>query len=225
MMGGWHHRRPRQPVTITDEEREVLERWSRRPKSPHSIAQRARIVLLAADSLPNTVVAERVGVNQATVVKWRKRFLAASRGVDRRTPAGRPPVDLRRRRRGGCGAHARGDPGRATHWSTRDLAKKVGMSPRRSGGSGRRSASSRGAPTASSSRPKAPTRNAPASKRIVSDSHKAAMAKGREESRAVSADLGALEAHRLKRGRRRTPESIRARLDGSLIRLRPLVVP
>lgn len=28
------------------EEREVLERWSRRPKSPHSIAQRARIVVL-----------------------------------------------------------------------------------------------------------------------------------------------------------------------------------
>lgn len=45
--------RPRQPLTITDEEREVLERCSRRPKSPHSIAQRARIVLLAAHDLPN----------------------------------------------------------------------------------------------------------------------------------------------------------------------------
>lgn len=35
--------RPRQPLTVTDEEREVLGRWSRRPTAPHSIAQRARI--------------------------------------------------------------------------------------------------------------------------------------------------------------------------------------
>ena len=67
--------RPRAPLTVTDEEREVLERWSRRPKSPHSIAQRARIVLLAADDLSNKDVAAKVGVNPATVLKWRKRFL------------------------------------------------------------------------------------------------------------------------------------------------------
>jgi hypothetical protein len=34
-------------LTVTHEEGEVLVRWSRRPKAPHSIAQRARIVLLA----------------------------------------------------------------------------------------------------------------------------------------------------------------------------------
>ena len=38
-------------VVLSDEDRVVLERWSRRPKGPHSIAQRARIVLLAADGL------------------------------------------------------------------------------------------------------------------------------------------------------------------------------
>ena len=58
----------------------VLERWSKRPKTPMSVAQRARIVLLAADGLSNNAVADKVGVNQATVVKWRKRYLAA--GVD-----------------------------------------------------------------------------------------------------------------------------------------------
>ena len=73
--------RPRQLLTVTDDDREVLVRWSKRPKSPCSIAQRARIVLLAADGLSNDAVAERVGVNQPTV-EWRKRFLeraAASR--------------------------------------------------------------------------------------------------------------------------------------------------
>ena len=56
-------------------------------------------------------------------------------------------------------------------------------------------------------------------KRTVSDSHKAAMAQGRSESRAISAYLDALESHRPKRGRKRTPESIDKRLatiDASL---------
>ena len=56
-------------------------------------------------------------------------------------------------------------------------------------------------------------------KRMVTDSHKAAMAHGRTESRAISAYLEALESHRPKRGRKRTPDSIDKRLatiDASL---------
>jgi transposase len=63
-------------LTVTDEERDVLVRWSRRPKAPHSIAQRARIVLLAAGGMTNDAVADKVGVHSATVVKWRRRFIA-----------------------------------------------------------------------------------------------------------------------------------------------------
>jgi hypothetical protein len=47
----------------------------------------------------------------------------------------------------------------------------------------------------------------------VSDQHKAAMAAGRAEARPVRAYLEALDAHKPKRGRRRTPESIRRQLD------------
>lgn len=46
----------------------------------------------------------------------------------------------------------------------------------------------------------------------LTEEHKAAMAKGRAEGRAVRGYLEALEAHKPKRGRRRTPDSIRARL-------------
>jgi hypothetical protein len=56
-------------------------------------------------------------------------------------------------------------------------------------------------------------------KRTVTDSHKAAMAQGRSESRAIANYLEALESHRPKRGRKRTPESIDKRLatiDSSL---------
>lgn len=115
---------------MTGEQREVLERWSRRPKSPHSIAQRARIVLLAADGLSNNAVAERVGVNQATVVKWRKRFL--HRGVDGLVDESRPGAP---RKISDADVEAvivrtlEDKPTDAMQCSTRDLAKEVGMSP------------------------------------------------------------------------------------------------
>lgn len=122
--------RPRQPLTVTDDERDVLSRWSRRPKAPHSIAQRARIVLLAADGLSNVMVADKVGVNQATVVKWRKRFI--ERRLDGLVDEPRPGAprtigddDVERV----IVTTLEVKPVDATHWSTRDLAKKVGMSP------------------------------------------------------------------------------------------------
>ena len=108
----------------------MLLRWSRRPKSPHSIAQRARIVLLAADGMTNVAVAERVGVNQATVVKWRKRFL--ERRLDGLVDEPRPGAP---RSISDADVEAvivrtlEDKPTDATHWSTRDLAKRSGMSP------------------------------------------------------------------------------------------------
>jgi hypothetical protein len=54
---------------------------------------------------------------------------------------------------------------------------------------------------------------APSKKRVVTDQHKAAMAEGRTQSRAISAYLEALETHKPKRGRKRTSESIDKRLE------------
>ena len=122
--------RPRALLTVSDSDRVVLVRWSKRPTSPHSIAQRARIVLLAADGLSNNEVADKVGCNQATVVKWRKRFI--ERGLDGLPDDPRP----------GAPRSITDDdveavivrtleeqPTDATHWSTRDLAAKAGISP------------------------------------------------------------------------------------------------
>ena len=47
----------------------------------------------------------------------------------------------------------------------------------------------------------------------MSDDHKAALAAGREEGRAVRHYLEALQAHKPKRGRKRTPDSIKRRLE------------
>src|SRR5687767_4428596 len=51
-----------------------------------------------------------------------------------------------------------------------------------------------------------------ARKRSMTDDHKAALAAGRTEGRAVRRYLEAREAHKTKRGRKRTPESIEKRL-------------
>jgi hypothetical protein len=51
------------------------------------------------------------------------------------------------------------------------------------------------------------------SSKSMSDAHKAALAEGRTQGRAVRRYLEALEAHKPKRGRKRTPESIQKRLD------------
>ena len=115
---------------LTDEEREVLRRWSRRPKSPHSLAQRSRIVLECANGADNVVVAAKLDVNQATVSKWRRRFI--ERRLDGLVDEPRPGAprtitddDVERV----IVRTLEDKPTDATHWSTRDLAAKVGMSP------------------------------------------------------------------------------------------------
>ena len=117
------------PILLTGDERETLQRWSRRPKAPHSIAQRARIVLLAAEGLTNVVIGERVGVNHTTVTKWRTRFLAG--GLDALADEPRPGTP---RKFGDDAIEAvvvrtlTEKPVNSTHWSTREMAAATGMS-------------------------------------------------------------------------------------------------
>src|SRR5664279_620682 len=68
--------RPKAELLLTDDERETLERWARRPTSAQALAQRCRIVLACAEGLTNQQVAAVEGVNQVTVGKWRSRFVA-----------------------------------------------------------------------------------------------------------------------------------------------------
>jgi transposase-like protein len=62
------------PLVITDEERAELQRRVRAQTTPQRAAKRARVVLLAADGLPNRQIAPMVGMNQHTVAQWRRRF-------------------------------------------------------------------------------------------------------------------------------------------------------
>src|SRR2546421_6182826 len=66
------------PIVLTDEEREQLQAWSRRPTSAQALALRSRVVLACADAPErgNTVIAQELGVSRGMVGKWRNRFAA-----------------------------------------------------------------------------------------------------------------------------------------------------
>ena len=122
--------RPKAELVLSEEERSTLERWARRPKSTQSLAQRSRIILACADGLTNKQAALKVGVHPATVGKWRKRFV--QRRLDGLVDEPRPGAPRRITDEDVEAVVVRTletKPVDATHWSTRDMAKQVGMSP------------------------------------------------------------------------------------------------
>ena len=121
--------RPTVTIELSDEERETLTRWTRRHSTAQALALRSRIVLDCATGATNTEVAERQRVHPVTVSKWRHRFAQAR--LEGLTDAARP----------GAKRTVSDDvveavvvdtlettPPDATHWSTRDLARKHGIS-------------------------------------------------------------------------------------------------
>ena len=119
----------RAEIVLSGEEREVLERWARRPTSAQALALRCRIVLAAGEGEQSKDIAARLGCSTDTVGKWRGRF--ARRGLDGlhdEPRAGKP-------RQIGDDEIERvivktleQPPPDATHWSTRSMARATGMS-------------------------------------------------------------------------------------------------
>ena len=62
--------RPTVTIVLSDEERETLERWARRPTSAQALALRCRIVLAAAEGTSNRAIARVLDCHPVTVGKW-----------------------------------------------------------------------------------------------------------------------------------------------------------
>lgn len=119
------------PVIILSEaERKTLETWSRGRRTQARRVLRARIVLLAAEGKTNEIIATELGTSKPTVGRWRGRFARLRiAGIEKDAPRpGRTPaltaelVDLIVRKT------TQETPEAATHWSTRTMAKAVGVS-------------------------------------------------------------------------------------------------
>ena len=114
---------------VSDSEREVLERWTRRQKSANVLATRARIVLGSSQGQSNKEVAAQLGLSQPTVGKWRARYVA--RGLDGLLDEPRPGAPRTVSDKDVDGVVTltlETVPEDATHWSTRALAKRTGLS-------------------------------------------------------------------------------------------------
>src|SRR4051812_8514853 len=114
-----------EPPGLRSGDRELLGSWTRSSSVRAGLAQRARIVLLAADGVSNTEIAERVGVARQTVISWRERYAAS--GIDGLVDehrSGRPRTVDRAKI---LAATLTPPPARlgVTHWSSRLLAEQL----------------------------------------------------------------------------------------------------
>jgi transposase len=115
-------------IELSDGERAQLEAWTRRRTSAQALAQRSRIVLAAAEGLKNTEIAERVGVSRNMAVTWRSRF-AQHRldGLSDEPRPGRPRTITDEQVDAVITTTLESTPRDATHWSTRSMAREIGL--------------------------------------------------------------------------------------------------
>jgi transposase len=118
-------------LVLREGDREKLADLARLPSVPSGLAKRARMVLLAADGLPNAQIARAVGVSRPTVIGWRDRYEQGGMAALGDQPrSGRPPeiseIDVV--------VATLADDGRPpqrlgiTHWSARFLGAELGIS-------------------------------------------------------------------------------------------------
>lgn len=120
--------RPKAELVVTSEERESLQRWTRRPKTAQALALRAQIVLACAAGQTNLDVAKHLRITPQTVSKWRAHFV--TRRLDGLLDEPRPgaprqisDADIERVVTMTLETTPRG----ATHWSTRSMAAASGL--------------------------------------------------------------------------------------------------
>jgi transposase len=120
--------RPAPALILREGDRAELLRLTRSSSVRAGLAQRARIVVLAADGVSNTAIAHQVGATRPTVIAWRERYqaggLAGLRDEDR---SGRPRMVDRARL---IAVTLMPPPKKygVTHWSSRLLARHLGIS-------------------------------------------------------------------------------------------------
>lgn len=121
--------RPKVEVTLVGDEQAELERLTRRKRANRHLALRAQLVLDSASGMPDTVVAAKNHVNPKTVATWRKRFaeLRLEGLYDEPRPGAARKITDENVERIVVETLETTPKGR-THWSTRRMAKKAGIS-------------------------------------------------------------------------------------------------
>ena len=121
--------RPTKPLDVAEEEKAKLTMLAHRPKSSQALAMRARIVLGCAEGLSNAAVAKRLRITGATVCKWRERFrVSRLEGLLDEPRLGAPRSITDSKIEEVVTKTLESMPENSTHWSTRLMAEKIGLS-------------------------------------------------------------------------------------------------
>jgi transposase len=115
-------------IELTTEQERELKRLARSKRTSVRLAQRAQIVLLAAQGLQNKDIAEQLGIGRVQIARWRERYLESGlQGIERDLPRGAPPVKVDVAKL--VELTTQSAPEAATHWSTRKMAAVLEVSP------------------------------------------------------------------------------------------------
>lgn len=121
--------RPKVSLVLTTDERQQLTSLAHRARTASQLARRARIVLACAEGRDNTTVAKRLRLSPTTVCKWRGRFLRDRvDGLYDEPRPGTPRTITDEQIEQVIVRTLETTPRGATHWSTREMAKTVGLS-------------------------------------------------------------------------------------------------
>ncbi len=114
-------------IVLTEEENFELTKLARSKRTSVRLAQRATIVLLAAQGKQTIDIAQQMGIGRVQVARWRQRYLESRlAGIERDLPRGAPPVKVDVAKL--VELTTQSTPEAATHWSTRKMATTLGVS-------------------------------------------------------------------------------------------------
>ena len=119
------------PLSMTDGQREILEKLAKSQTATHRDVTRAKALLLAEDGVANTAIAWELGVSATSVTSWRSRFEQEGMGKFGKVKAGRgrKPTIPDDKVAAIVEATLHDKPPGETHWSCRSMAKAQGVSP------------------------------------------------------------------------------------------------
>ncbi len=121
--------RPKAELVVTESERAELARLTKRSRVNRDLAFRAKLVLACADGASNTDVARQHRTTNQTVGKWRRRFIESRLdGLYDEPRVGGPRKISDEQVEAVIVQTLETKPYGHTHWSTRKMAKKAGMS-------------------------------------------------------------------------------------------------
>jgi putative transposase len=121
--------RPKAPIILSEVEDEQLKAIAHSRSLPHSLVNRARIVLMAAQGMPNHAIAQKVNLSPQMICKWRQRYIQQGlSGLHDELRPGRPRSISDEKVAILVRKTLQTKPQDGTHWTIRSVAKEAKLS-------------------------------------------------------------------------------------------------